>query len=292
MSSLYRSAIDDVTQESPKLTRAVRSRTWWPGRRESAACSNTAIRVSAHSRLPNSSGLFVALASVGPAERLRAVVGVGELVGGHLEVDLEAGVARVRHHRVLTHAQLVGALDVQLVRLAAQPAERIVEREVARVLDHVGHREVALAERRQRAAQHDLQSGGAGRDAPEVEHRVELVVHPREAVVGQFLRVEVELEVERADLGGVRVTGQLGEQPHRPGRRLPRAVDDEHLLLGADPRDAGLEAPVAQHQLHRLQVAQHPAHRGAAGRPCLGRSAAPSPSSLFRWARHPTRSLR
>ena len=66
MSSLYSSATDEVTQPSPKLTRAGRSRTWCPGRLVSTDCSNRAILVSAHSRLPNSSGEFVALASVGP----------------------------------------------------------------------------------------------------------------------------------------------------------------------------------------------------------------------------------
>ena len=56
----------------------------------------------------------------GPGQQLGDVVEVDELVGPHLEVDLEAGVAGLGHHRVLAHAQLVGALDVQLVGLSAQ----------------------------------------------------------------------------------------------------------------------------------------------------------------------------
>ncbi len=67
MSSRYSSVIDEVTQSWPNVTRAERSRMWWPGRRVSTACSNRAIRVSAHRRLPNRIGELTAHASTGPA---------------------------------------------------------------------------------------------------------------------------------------------------------------------------------------------------------------------------------
>ena len=108
---------------------------------------------------------------------------------------------------------------------------------------------------------------------PKVEQLVELGVHPGEAVAAELLGVEVELEVERADLGRVRVIGERGEHRQRSGRRLPRSVDEEHLLLGADAPDAGLEAVVGEHHLQRLQVAEHPADRrlsiGSSGRRLL-----------------------
>ena len=82
-----------------------------------------------------------------------------------------------------------------------------------------------------------------------------------EAVAAELLRVEVELEVERPDLGRVRLAGEGGEHRQRAGCRLPRRVDEEHLLLGADAPDIGLEAIVLEHLLQGLQVAQHPADR-------------------------------
>ena len=115
---------------------------------------------------------------------------------------------------------------------------------------------------------------------PKVEQLVELGVHAGEAVAAELLGVEVELEVERADLGRVRVAGERGEHRQRSGRRLPRGVDEEHLLLGADAPDAGLEAVVSEHHLQRLQVAQHPADRrlpiGSGGRRLLAHSARPT----------------
>ena len=67
MSSRKISATDSFTQPVPKLTRAARLAQVVPGRRLSTACPNSAMRVSAQSRRPNSSGEFVAQASTGPA---------------------------------------------------------------------------------------------------------------------------------------------------------------------------------------------------------------------------------
>ncbi len=106
-----------------------------------------------------------------------------------------------------------------------------------------------------------MQAGRLGGGPPEGEQLVELGVHAREAVAGELLRVEVELEVERPDLGRVRLPGEGGEHRQRSRCRLPRGVDEEHLLLGADAPDVGLEAVVTKHRLQRLQVAQHPANR-------------------------------
>ena len=104
-----------------------------------------------------------------------------------------------------------------------------------------------------------------------VEELVELSLHPAQAVAGEHLRIEVELEVERPDLGGEVAVGDRGQHRHRAGRRLPRPVDEEHLLLRPDARDAGLEHVLGEHVLERLQVAQHPADRGLPiGRPLRG----------------------
>ena len=44
------------------------------------------------------------------------------------------------------------------------------------------------------------------------------------------------------------------------------AVDEEHLLLRADARDAALERVLGHHPIERTQVVEHRAHEGAPGR--------------------------
>jgi hypothetical protein len=95
--------------------------------------------------------------------RLGGVVAVDELFRADLEVDLEAGVAGLQHHVVVADEQLVAPLDAEQVLLAAQLAERLVERQVARRGDHVGERQIRLVEGRQDAGEHRLGVVPAGR---------------------------------------------------------------------------------------------------------------------------------
>jgi hypothetical protein len=67
MSSLKISTTESRTQRVPKLTRASCSRIVLPLARVSTAWRNSAIRVSAHSRLPNRMGEFDDTDISGPA---------------------------------------------------------------------------------------------------------------------------------------------------------------------------------------------------------------------------------
>ena len=199
------------------------------------------MRVSAHSRLPKSSGEFVAQARTGPASSWAMLYMLANSSALDLQVNLEAGVARLDHHRVVAHTKLVDPLDVQLEASPRRLRDGVVERQVARVLHHVVEREVALAHRRQDAGEHDVEAGGRGDGADDGRGARRAGPPSSKHVAAEDLRVEVDLEVERADLGREVPVGDVGEDRQRPRRRLPRAVDEEHLLLGPDAAHAGLE---------------------------------------------------
>ena len=46
------------------------------------------------------------------------------------------------------------------------------------------------------------------------------------------------------------------EQLERDRGRTPAAIDQEHLLLGADAAHAGFEPPFGEHALERVEVTQ------------------------------------
>src|SRR6185436_12518836 len=96
---------------------------------------------------------------------------------------------------------------------------------------------------------------------------VELLLHPRQAVAAERLRIAVRLELELAELGRVVRILQLLEHRQHAARRGPAAIDEEQLLLGADPPHAGLEPALAQHPLERAQVREDRGHELA---PLLG----------------------
>ena len=81
-------------------------------------------------------------------------------------------------------------------------------------------------------------------------------IHPGEAVATEVLWVEVDLQVECADLGHeVRVVHGI-EELERDRGRAPAAIDQEHLLLGPDPAHAGFDAPLREHAAERVEVTQ------------------------------------
>ena len=217
------------------------------------------MRVSAHSRLPNSTGEFVAQASTGPARSWATLYRLANSAGDDLEVDLEAGVARLGHDGVLPHPQVVGALDVQLVVLAPQVHQRLVEGQVPGVLHHVLHAQVALADGGEDPGQHDLQAHRVGAGASQRQELVELALDAAEAVAGELLGVEVQLEVERAHLGREVTVGRGRQDLEGSWRRLPRGVDEEHLLFRAHAVHTGLEGLVGQQPFEGAEVLQHPA---------------------------------
>ena len=189
-------------------------------------------------------------------EQLGDVVLVGERRRVDLEVNLEAGVARLDHHRVVAYAQLVDALDVEVDVGATQVADRRVESVVAVLVDHVRQTEVGRADGRQDPGQQHVDAALVGDGSHPAEELVQLRLHGAEAVATEALRIEVELEIEGTDLGHqVRVVDGV-EDLERDRRRLPVAVDEEHLLLGADAAHTGLDAPFGEHAVEGMHFAQ------------------------------------
>jgi hypothetical protein len=76
----------------------------------------------------------------GSGHDLRHVVEVRELLCAHLQVHLEAGIARLEHHVVEAHLQVVAPLDEGAHRASGERRDEAVELMVARqrreVLDH------------------------------------------------------------------------------------------------------------------------------------------------------------
>ena len=105
---------------------------------------------------------------------------------------------------------------------------------------------------------------GSGDGPQPVEQRVELGLDPGEAVAAEVLGVEVDLQVEGAELGHeVRVVDGVEELEGDRGR-TPVAIDQEHLLLGADAAHAGLDPPFGEHAAERVEVTQQRVHELAA----------------------------
>ena len=59
------------------------------------------------------------------------------------------------------------------------------------------------------------------------------------------------------------LVADLLDHLHRDRRRAEAAIDQEELLLGADPPHAGLDGAVLQHQVERLQISQELPGEGA-----------------------------
>jgi hypothetical protein len=192
-----------------------------------------------------------------PGQELGQVVVAGELLGADLEVDLEARVTGLDHHRVVGQGQLVEALDRELELAAAHGGQDLVELEVALGRHHAVEPEVAGPHRGQDAHEHDLHAELAGRGPGLADQVVELSVHLGQAVAAEHLRVAVGLELELAELGGVvRVGLELVEERQHPAGRGPLLVEQEQLLLGADAPDAGLEPLLGDHAVERAQVGE------------------------------------
>ena len=155
--------------------------------------------------------------------------------------------------------ELVGALDVELVGAAAQPPHRLVEGEVARLGRHVVERQVGDVERRQDAGHDDLGAEPVRR-LPRLGEQVrELRLHLLQAVAAEIERVGVEFEVEARELGGEVIVGGRLDHLHRERRRIEGAVDEEELLLGADPPHARLDRSVLEHPFEGLKIPEQAA---------------------------------
>ena len=156
-----------------------------------------------------------------------------------------------------------------------------VESVVAVLVDHVRQTEVGGADGRQDPGQQHVDAALVGDGSHPGEELVQLRLHGTEAVATKAMRIEVELEVEGTDLGHeVRVVDGV-EDLERDRRRLPAAVDEEHLLLGADAPHTRLDAALGEHAVESVHLSQQgvgelPAVMSAVTR--FSHVVAPSPS--------------
>ena len=125
MSSWYSSVTEDLSQLPPKRTRGLISRMCRSAPRVSRDCWKRAIRVSAHSRRPKSSGELTDAGQHRPRHRLGHVVEVRELVRRHLQVHL---VSLVLQDSSITESCSIMSSSVPRMRSrkAPPPAASIV----------------------------------------------------------------------------------------------------------------------------------------------------------------------
>ena len=159
--------------------------------------------------------------------------------------------------------QLVGALDAQLVAPAAHALDGVIESVVARHRRDVVARQVAETDGGQDPGEDGRRAFGGGGLGDGRQDGAKVGFEAREAGPAEDERLEIELEVEAGQLGGDARVVEAGEDLHGHGRRAPESVDEDELLLGPDPAHAGLEEPLVQHPLERLEIAQEGLHVGA-----------------------------
>ncbi len=188
------------------------------------------------------------------------VVMVEALRFGDLQVHLEARVARLDHHRVVPHRQLVDASDGEVEGVAASRVHRSVQHLVARLRHHVVEAQIRLAQGREDAGQDGGEVERSGGGAHLGVEPVELRLHRRDPPAREGLRVRVGLQIEEAELGReVRILDVL-QDAQGPAGWVIGPVDEEELLLRPDAEDAALEPLLLHHPLECAELGQEGAH--------------------------------
>ena len=170
-------------------------------------------------------------------------------------MNLEAGVTSFEHDRVVLEVEFVGTLDLHPIHPAAHPVDGDVQGLVTLPGRHVLQTEIRFRQRGQDAGQHHLGAVLVGLGLHLAQHVVQRGVHLGKALPAEGERREIDLEVEQGDLGG-ELRSQVRQDLVGNGSRPPAAVDQEHLLLGADAPHARLDAAVADHLIERAQIRQ------------------------------------
>jgi hypothetical protein len=141
---------------------------------------------------------------------------------------------------------------------ASQPIHGLVEGGVAGDGRHALDPEIGGPEGGQDADEQHLDAHLARlRDRP-IERLVDLPLHPAQAIARQPQRLEVELEIEAAQLGGEVGVAQRLDQLEVARRRHAVGVDEEELLLGPDAADVGLDPVLLEEALERPEVGEQP----------------------------------
>ena len=187
-------------------------------------------------------------------DHLGGVVERGKLLGAHLKVKLEAGVARFQHDAVVFDDEFVDAPDLELVVLPPYGDDRVVERLVARSRRHVVQLEIRGGQRGENSGHQNVAAMVARDLADLVDVLGQVLLQLHQALGSQHHRVQVELEIEQRQLRREVGVVQLFEHLERLRSRVEAVVDEKQLLLGADPANAGLDQAFRQEVLQRMDI--------------------------------------
>lgn len=147
----------------------------------------------------------------------------------------------------------------------AHRQDRVVQRAVAGVGRHVREREIAAAQRGKDAGQHDVGAESLRRLARAPDELRHLALHLGETAALERPRRDVRFEVEEGELRREPGLARALEHPQGERRGPALAVDQEHLLLGADAARGPVEATARlEHVLERANVRQQGLHERAA----------------------------
>ena len=247
----------EVIHRSPNQTRGRTPCCFSSSGRVSVACSNSVIRVSCHSCLPNRNGEFAAERHLDAGDGLGGVPVAGERVRAHLDVQLDAGARGLGRDAVGVGEQLLGAVDLDPHVLAAGREDLLVQHLVALVRRQGALVHVLLGQRGQDADHDQVAADAAGLGVGGVQVGPDLVFQPVERVAAEQPGRHVDLQVELADLGG---PGRVRDHVEHLGvahRRHAVGVHQVQLDLLAHHGAVLVERPLAEHAGEHVQRAPH-----------------------------------
>ena len=157
-------------------------------------------------------------------------------------MDLKAGVGRFEHHVIVAQQHLVGATDVDLVVLAAQLREGVIQESIARVWGLVMEAQVGFFDRGEDARHHEVCVVFLSGVLALFPEGAELLFDGGECVSTEDDRIDAELEVIEPEFVFIEgfiegVKDLCGE-----GRRAQGGVEDKEFLFCANASDAALNA--------------------------------------------------
>ncbi len=163
----------------------------------------------------------------------------------------------------MLEADLVDPLDSKLVGAASQSVHRGVQRQIPRSLGHVHQIEIRLLESGEDSGHQNVGPELPRRSPGEREHLLDLPLHVAQTTPTELHRLEVELEIESSEFG--RETRVVERLDHRLGDAggAPGVIDQEELLLRADPSAVESELPILDHDLEGAKVGEKMLHEGA-----------------------------
>lgn len=186
------------------------------------------------------------------AHELGQVVHRGELLGLHLQVELEARVGGLEHDVPVGRLELLDPADEHGERPAPRLEQRGVQGRVARRAGHLREGQVGGGQRRQDAREQHAR--GAREAIDEGDEAPQLLLQAAKKGALEGPRRQVRFQVELGELGGESTIVRPREDVLRDRRGAPVGPDEEHLLLEAHAAHAPLERAALQQELEGAQL--------------------------------------